>query len=171
MNTLSVNGVAYTIVKLLGHGKGGYSYLAQRDGQQFVLKQIHHEPCDYYQFGNKIASEHRDYARLQDAGILIPRMLDIDLEQERILKEYIPGPTIAELVAADSVTEDHFRQVRQMASLAQGQGLNIDYYPTNFVVWDGVLYYVDYECNAYDPRWDFENWGIQYWRTMSKNIE
>ena len=75
MNTLSVNGVAYTIVKLLGHGKGGYSYLAQRDGQQFVLKQIHHEPCDYYQFGNKIASEHRDYARLQDAGILIPRML------------------------------------------------------------------------------------------------
>ena len=171
MNTLSVNGVAYTIVKLLGHGKGGYSYLAQRDGQQFVLKQIHHEPCDYYQFGNKIASEHRDYARLQDAGILIPRMLDIDLEQERILKEYIPGPTIAELVAADSVTEDHFRQVRQMASLAQGQGLNIDYYPTNFVVWDGVLYYIDYECNAYDPRWDFENWGIQYWRTMSKNIE
>ena len=98
-------------------------------------------------------------------------MLDIDLEQERILKEYIPGPTIAELVAADSVTEDHFRQVRQMAALAQGQGLNIDYYPTNFVVWDGVLYYVDYECNAYDPRWDFENWGIQYWRTMSKNIE
>ena len=171
MNTLSVNGVAYTIVKLLGHGKGGYSYLAQRDGQQFVLKQIHHEPCDYYQFGNKIASEHRDYARLQDAGILIPRMLDIDLEQERILKEYIPGPTIAELVAADSVTEDHFRQVRQMAALAQGQGLNIDYYPTNFVVWDGVLYYVDYECNAYDPRWDFENWGTQYWRTMSKNIE
>ena len=171
MNTLSVNGVAYTIVKLLGHGKGGYSYLAQRDGQQFVLKQIHHEPCDYYQFGNKIASEHRDYARLQDAGILIPRMLDIDLEQERILKEYIPGPTIAELVAADSVTEDHFRQVRQMAALAQGQGLNIDYYPTNFVVWDGVLYYVDYECNAYDPRWDFENWGIHYWRTTSKNIE
>ena len=47
-----VNNVTYNVIKLLGKGKGGYSYLAQRDGRQYVIKQIHHEPCDYYTFGN-----------------------------------------------------------------------------------------------------------------------
>ena len=30
-----------------------------------VLKQIHHEPCDYYQFGNKIEAELNDYKHLR----------------------------------------------------------------------------------------------------------
>ena len=42
--TVLVNGNAYSLLKLLGKGKGGYSYLAQMaDGQQVVVKQIHHE--------------------------------------------------------------------------------------------------------------------------------
>ena len=41
-------GKDYKLLRLLGHGKGGYSYLAEADGKQFVLKQIHHEACDYY---------------------------------------------------------------------------------------------------------------------------
>ena len=66
---LNVCGKSYRILRLLGHGKGGYSYLAEGDGQQVVVKQIHHEPCDYYAFGNKIEAEQRDYERLQAAGI------------------------------------------------------------------------------------------------------
>ena len=81
---MTVNGKEYSIVNLLGHGKGGYSYLAERDGMQYVLKQIHHEPCSYYTFGNKIESERNDYTRLLNAGIPIPKMLDIDIENERI---------------------------------------------------------------------------------------
>ena len=42
-------------------------------------------------------------------------------------------------------------------------GLNIDYYPTNFVPRDGTLYYIDYECNAYMQEWDFAHWGARYW--------
>ena len=39
--TVLVNGNAYSLLKLLGKGKGGYSYLAQMaDGQQVVVKQI-----------------------------------------------------------------------------------------------------------------------------------
>ena len=84
---MAVNGVDFQILSLLGRGKGGYSYLTQRDGRNYVLKQIHHEPCDYYTFGNKIEAEGNDYRRLLDAGIRIPKMLDIDIQQERILKE------------------------------------------------------------------------------------
>ena len=160
---LTVNGIPYTIIKFLGRGKGGYSYLAERDGKTYVLKQIHHEPCDYYTFGNKIEAERNDYQRLLNAGIRIPRMLDIDIETERIVKVYIPGPTIFDLVKEDGVKPEYFDQVRHMAWQAQQAGLNIDYFPTNFVVWDDTLYYVDYECNGYDPRWNFANWGNDYW--------
>ena len=163
METLSVNGIPYPIIRLLGHGKGGYSYLSEKDGIPCVLKQIHHEPCSYYTFGNKIEAERGDYIRLSDAGIRIPKMLDIDMETERILKEYIPGPTIYELVKRDAVKPEYFHQVRHMAWQAEQAGLNIDYFPTNFVVCEDLLYYVDYECNLYDPKWNFENWGNDYW--------
>lgn len=61
---MSVNGKKYKIIKLLGKGKGGYSYLTDDGIKRYVLKQIHHEPCEYYQFGNKLEAEIRDYKRL-----------------------------------------------------------------------------------------------------------
>lgn len=163
-----VNDTEYQIVRLLGHGKGGYSYLAEKDGLLFVLKQIHHEPCDYYTFGNKIEAEQNDYQRLLKTGIRIPQMLDIDIPNERILKEYIDGPTIFDLVKNDGMEDTYLDQIRQMAAKAFDAGLNIDYFPTNFIVQDGLIYYIDYECNAYMEEWNFENWGIKYW---SKTLE
>lgn len=145
MENISVNGKNYSITKLLGHGKGGYSYLAEdSEHQQFVLKQIHHEPCDYYTFGNKIEAERNDYERLKNAGIRIPRMLDIDAENERIVKEYIEGETIYDLVKKDLSVEAYLPQIREMADKVHNSGLNIDYFPTNFVVRNGLIYYVDY---------------------------
>ena len=46
MDTLTFNGTPCPVVRLLGKGKGGYSYLVEWEGQPRVLKQIHHEPCD-----------------------------------------------------------------------------------------------------------------------------
>lgn len=161
--TMTVNGKEYEAIRLLGKGKGGYSFLVEKDGKQYVLKQIHHEPCDYYTFGNKIESEKKDYERLLKAGIRIPEMYEIDIEQERIIKEYIEGPVISQLVEDGEMKENYLEQVREMAQKAYKTGLNIDYYPTNFIVKDGTLFYIDYECNEYDPQWDFENWGSKYW--------
>ena len=59
--TMKVNEDEYKVIKLLGKGKGGYSYLVTDGNKQYVLKQIHHEPCDYYKFGDKLQSELHDY--------------------------------------------------------------------------------------------------------------
>lgn len=153
----------YMIIKLLGHGKGGYSYLAQADDGFVVVKAIHHEPCDYYSFGNKIEAEERDYYRLKELGIRIPEMLRIDREKERIVKQYIEGQTIFELVLNHKSTDPYLEQIRYMADLAYKAGLNIDYFPTNFVINNDLLWYINYECNDYMPGWNFENRGIRYW--------
>lgn len=128
--TVLVNGNAYSLLKLLGKGKGGYSYLAQMaDGQQVVVKQIHHEPCVYYQFGNKIEAELRDYNRLQEIGIPMPRMLDIDTKAERIVKEYIAGETVYTLVLKDALPETCLRQVQAMCRLLYPAHTNMTIFP------------------------------------------
>lgn len=163
MEKYLVNGKEYEVLKLLGHGKGGYSYLATDGEKQYVLKQIHHEPCSYYQFGNKIDSEKNDYAKLNQTGIKMPRMFELDEENERIIKEYIEGPTIYDLVLEDKMEEKYIDQVKAMCNILYPLDINIDYFPTNFVVQDGEVYYIDYECNDYMEEWNFENWGIKYW--------
>ena len=160
---MTLNGKEYAEIKLLGKGKGGYSYLVTDGEKNYVLKQIHHEPCDYYTFGDKLASELNDYRRLTDVGIPMPRLLDVDHANERILKEYIDGDTINVIIKEGRMQDSYLAQMQTMCEKLYAAGLNIDYYPTNFVVEAGLLYYIDYECNLYDPQWNFENWGSKYW--------
>lgn len=169
--TLTVNEKGYQVIRLLGKGKGGYSYLVTDGARSFVLKQIHHEPCDYYQFGDKLESELRDYKRLLDIGIPIPELYDVDRENERILKEYIEGNTIYDLVLCDQVKPSYFRQIKDMCGRLYPANTNIDYFPTNFVVQNDTLYYIDYECNDYMEEWNFENWGSRYWSRTKEFLE
>lgn len=171
MECMTVNNRSFNVLKLLGKGKGGYSYLVcdtDAPDEKYVLKQIHHEPCSYYQFGDKLRSEINDYARLKKIGIKMPEMIDVDAENERILKEYIDGPTIAELAKSNSVSTKYFKQIYAMCRMLYSANINIDYFPTNFVVQKDEIYYIDYECNDYMEEWNFENWGIKYW---SKTVE
>ena len=168
---MTVNNWEYAAIRLLGKGKGGYSYLVEREGKQYVLKQIHHEPCDYYQFGDKLQSELRDYEKLRRIGIPMPELLDVDEQRERVVKEFIDGRTVAELVAEDRLTQAHFMQLRQMCQKLYAANTNIDYFPTNFVDRQGALYYIDYECNDYMQQWDFEHWGVKYWSKTPEFLE
>ena len=171
METIRVNDREFSVIRLLGKGKGGYSYLVTDGTGDYVIKQIHHEPCDYYQFGDKLASELRDYRRLSDIGIPMPVLLDVDRQRERILKTFVPGDTIYSLVKQEKMEPDYFRQVEDMCRRLYPANTNIDYFPTNFVVWQGKLYYVDYECNDYMAQWNFENWGVRYWSKTPEFLE
>ena len=163
MDVITVNDTDYRVIRLLGKGKGGYSYLVERNGQPFVLKQLHHEPCAYYQFGDKLQSELNDYAHLLSIGVPMPRMLDADSVHERILKEYIEGETVYDLVKADRLPGWCIPCMEALCSRLYAANTNIDYFPTNFIPQGDTLVYVDYECNAYMDEWNFANWGVKYW--------
>ncbi|MGN0746407.1 MAG: hypothetical protein ACI4ML_07025 [Aristaeellaceae bacterium] len=163
MDFITVNSREFRILRLLGKGKGGYSYLGEDETGRYVIKQIHHEPCDYYTFGDKLASECRDYERLSALGLTMPKLLDVDEAQERLLKEYIPGETMDRLILRDGVPDEARWQLQAMCDLLYPAGLNIDYFPTNFIFHQGLLYYIDYECNGYMSEWDYEHWGRKYW--------
>ena len=101
----------------------------------------------------------------------MPEMLDVDVENERILKEYIEGETIFDLVLNDKMKAEYIEQIRAMCALLYPQNTNIDYFPTNFIVQNGKMYYIDYECNDYMEEWNFENWGVKYWSKTPEFLE
>lgn len=172
MDKLQVNDKTFSIISLLGKGKGGYSYLVENENKEkFVVKKIHHEPCSYYTFGNKIESEINDYHKLRQIGIRIPKMYDVDISAETILKEYIEGDTIYDLVKDDRMDSIYLNQIKEMCQLLYPTNTNIDYFPTNFVVQNGLIYYIDYECNTLMEEWNFENWGIKYWSKTTEFME
>ena len=167
---MDINGKDFEVIRLLGKGKGGYSYLVTDGKARYVLKQIHHEPCDYYTFGDKLASELRDYETLRNVGIPMPRLLEVDHARERLLKEYVDGDTVNVLVKEGRMRENFRQQMLTMCEKLYRNGLNIDYYPTNFVVEEGLVYYIDYECNPYSDQWNFENWGSRYWEKTEEFV-
>ena len=120
-DTWTVNDAEYTMLQLLGKGKGGYSYLVTDGTARYVLKQIHHEPCEYYTFGDKLQAELRDYEILRKLGIPMPRLLAVDAPQECILKEYIAGATVAELLKEGRMEPDWIAQVRHVQPAVPGR--------------------------------------------------
>ncbi|MCM1325360.1 MAG: phosphotransferase [Bacteroidales bacterium] len=147
--TLSVNGKIFSVVKMLGKGNGGYSYLVKDGIGKYVLKQIHQELCDNAPFDSRIEEEIRDYMKLKSIGIKMPAMLDIDTKEERILKEYIEGQTIYELMLRDKIEPSYLKQIQQMCALLHEAAPYMECFPTQFVVRDKEIYYVDFECNDY----------------------
>lgn len=172
MDKYLVNGKEYVIQKLLGKGKGGYSYLASFENNLYVLKKIHHELCEYYIFGDdKLEIELTDYNKLNNIGIPMPKLIDVDKPHDILIKEFIEGPTILELVYADKMKAEYFQQINDICKLVYSANTNIDYFPSNFIVKNDTLYYVDYECNEYIEQWNFENWGITYWSKTKEFLE
>ncbi|MGN1394079.1 MAG: hypothetical protein ACI4V7_08635, partial [Succinivibrionaceae bacterium] len=104
-------------------------------------------------------------------GIRMPKLYAVDDNNEIILKQYIEGPTAMTLIKNDNLPLDAISQIKEMCNLLYPKKLNIDYFPTNFVLQDGLFYYVDYECNEYMDEWNFENWGVKYWSKTPEFLE
>ena len=63
--------------------------------------------------------------------------------------------------------DSYIEQVRGFQEICRNNKINIDYFPTNFVVHNNDLFYVDYELNEYSEQYNFDNWGIKYYNRNS----
>lgn len=157
------SGNEYTIIRFLGRGKSGYSYLVENEGIKYVLKTIHDEPCPYYTFEDKFKCELKAYKKLSDLNIPVPKLIKYSEAERFLIKEYIDGPTGSELIASGRIDENIISQLFSMSRALLGENINLDYFPSNFVYQDLKLFYIDYEINPYLSEWNLVNWGIFYW--------
>ncbi|MCX6151593.1 MAG: hypothetical protein NTX22_13785 [Ignavibacteriales bacterium] len=168
------DGSDFLVKKFLGKGKSGFSYLIENENARYVLKMIHDEDCPYYRFSDKMNSEIEAYDRLRHLNIPMPVLVFFDTKRKFIIKEFIDGLTGTEAIAKGLITDSIFLQLFKTYQRLKKYELNIDYFPSNFVIENEKLYYIDYEINPYLAEWDLINWGIYYWVNepgMKKFIE
>jgi tRNA A-37 threonylcarbamoyl transferase component Bud32 len=161
---IEILGKPLTIIKHIGRGKSGDSYHAKFNKRDVVYKEMYYGPCDTYTFEeNKLQAELHAYQELKKIGIPMPELIYYDTKKQFLIKAYVDGPTIADVVGAGELKDSYVKQMFDVCKLLYAKGTNIDYFPTNFVVEGGKLFYIDYECSNYTKEWDFENWGIYFW--------
>lgn len=140
--------------RLFGRGKSGYSYLVHLSTESCVLKQMHDETVPYYTFGaNKVELEVQAYQHLTALGVNVPLLLDHDPERNYLLKPFVDGVVASELIARGSLPRGVIPKLMDGSARLPGQGFNLDWFPSNFVITLGETVYIDYEINAYDERW------------------
>ncbi len=152
------------ILEFLGKGKSGYSYLGKLNNRDVVLKIMHHEVIPYYSFtGNKVEAEIEAYNRLIEISENIPKLMDYNYEENYLIKEFISGEIASKEIAKNRISEKQIFELIELSEKLMKAQLNIDYFPSNFVIQKDKLFYIDYEINKYDENWSFKNWGIYYW--------
>lgn len=161
---VEIDGLELEIGDLLGKGKGGYTYKAWSERGVFAVKRIHYEDCGFYAFPeDKLKKELEDYDRLKSLGIRTPELIAFDLDRQILVKEFIPGETAAQWIAAGEASDELILEIFEMTDALYPEKLNIDYFPANFMRKNGKLFYVDYELSDYSREWDFERWGIWFY--------
>ena len=150
------------ILRRLGKGKSGVSYLARYKNKKVVYKEMHDESVPYYRFEKpKIELEIAAYHTLKKQKIAIPRL--ISYCKDYLIKEYIEGKTLTEQLVEKKLNDELFFMALSWEKTLKKNNMNIDYFPSNFVMNNHTLYYIDYELNPYTEQWNFRNWGIYYW--------
>lgn len=164
---LELRGEAWRLVRLLGRGKAGHSWLVEGGRGRAVFKRMHDEPCPYYEFhGSKLERELGDRARLEALGVPMPVLLAADGDDPVgpwLLKSWIDGPTAAERAAEGGIADAEIEPLFELAARLEDAGLNLDWFPANFVFEAGRWVYVDWECHPFRREWGWSDWGLVYW--------
>ena len=115
----------------LGRGKSAISYLYRRDGcsgdaaelpAEVVLKRYCSTAEQTIPFAQALEFELCSYQRLQSAAIQHPRLLGYSVEAYCLVKEYIAGSLIIDLIVEEGLDDRHFRPILAMAERLQRAG-------------------------------------------------
>lgn len=148
---ISLKDTAWTREEILRGGKSGISALYRQNGSdaRAVLKEYRDYPDNYISLDHALDTELHSYQVLKELGIPCPRLIGFSREKNLLFKEYVPGPTVMELLADAPLSWDLIYNINKYALLAKRAGYNIDFFPANFVWTDNRVYYIDYEVQPY----------------------
>jgi len=166
-NSLYYNNNILKMVRQIGQGKSGKVYLYEGDGFYYAVKIYEYEvdnivinPVPLEEILN---FEVNSYNILKTLEISIPLLIAYDSSNQILIKEFIEGPNLIDIIALNKVHSNMFQEIFKISNCVSSAGYNIDYFPANFIFYDDKMWYVDYEVNHFDEEWSFENWGIYYW--------
>lgn len=127
----------------INYGGTGRDYRARCAGRWLVLEMVDN--------ADEVRRRVRAYANLSVSGVPVPRLLDHDVKRGYLVKEYLAGPNVGEILARGRLGDGVVDQFGALTRLLRRQGITIDWSPSNFVVENGALHYTAYEASAQRP--------------------
>lgn len=151
-----IDGREYFFIKNLSNSNANNIFLLQDSDTLYVYKKLNSQIFDF---------ELYSYNMLKKFKINIPNLIFIDKENKIILREYIQGENIQELIKQKKINQDTLMEIFSISELLNINNFNIDYKPENFIVHDNKLFYTKYVIYPYDESYNFHNYGVYFWIT------
>lgn len=151
----------YVLEREMYEVSNGKFYLYKKDNVYVVIKELK-EKYDI-EGAVEVDKEVFSYNRLRVLEIKTPKLLGYNRELNIVIKEYLEGENLLNLIKNSEVKKETFIELLQYSETINSDNLNIDYFPANFVIKDDSLYYVNYKVFPYTEELNLRNWGIYYW--------
>lgn len=152
METLLIKKKEYEIVKEYDE----HSLKVSLDGKFYYAMLLGYKTLAYSNFMYA-------YKRLYNANVSMPKRLVVDKKKGIVLLEFIGGPTVFDDLCEKDLDDAYYEQVFSMNWLAKRCGLQLDFDPHNFKLYENRLYYLSYTFDVYRRDLDFSSNQAKYW--------
>lgn len=128
-----------------------------RKGKIFFLKRFVEDSLELENFIKKSRE-------LNISGVSIPKVHLIDKKNNSVVMDYIPGPTVFDVILHQSLDSAYYEKIFEASWYAEHDKITLDFHPENWKLHNKKLYYLlfDYK-EGYNKDHSFDLEGIRYW--------
>lgn len=155
MEKLTVLKKEYEIVSLLKEGEFASSYKCSFKGKIFFVKVFKDKPSFLAELNNHI--------QLKKYGIRVPKLIKKDKVNFILVYQFIDGETVLETIIKSELVEQYYNELFEQYRFARFSKIDLNYFPANFKLVNGELFYLSKEFFASKEETKLENSGIFYW--------
>ena len=154
----TILGQEYVSRGLIAADASGYYFWATKEDRKYMIKALEIRMPE-----NQMEEETKGYETLQNAGIPVPKILQIDPESGLILFEFASKRTVYELLVEKEETAAYLEEIHRLAALAKEAGVALDFFPSRYLAVEGKLIYLSPISYPYEEAKDLANTYEKYW--------
>ena len=110
-------------------------------------------------------------SRIKSAGIKSPKLFALDKKHGYIVREFIEGESVMEMIAKTDLPEDIYHKLFINAYMAKINRMTLNYEPDKWIVKDNELYYVYPHFIIYDEEKDLVKRYLRLWFNTKELVQ
>ena len=155
MEELLIKRKPYKVISLLKEDELFKSYKCEYKSETKFVKVFSDKPA--------FLADQANYKALKKCGIKMPKLQKVDKNSLILVYEFIEEETAFDALLKHDLEDVYFDKLFEMYRFARFSKIELDYFPTNFVIHKGELYYLSHFFSEQNKDKNLENFGIFYW--------
>lgn len=153
MEQIKVKNKTFDIIEQIG----SKSFKVTRKNKTFFLRKFVEGSSELEEFVEKARE-------LKISGVSIPKLRLIDKKGNMVLVDFIPGPTVLDILITQNLDGRYYKRIFEAAWYAEHDKITLNFHPDNWVLYNDDLYYLPFDfVKGYDKEKSFDLVGLRYW--------